>query len=315
MSSIVEPRAPKPLPSVTVQIARGALAAGVVVLVAILVTAATTGRQPWAGERWAQLFGDPQIALAPGVVPSEAAATSSVITVDPSVVRLDERTLEKAFGAPVRRITTAAELRRAGVEPVDADTLAHQRWWSTPIGVASVLDTGPGEVPMLVLRSGVSGPVLRSAEDRAALARRFSDALGFTAAPVVPERIGVTIDEEQIGGSIEVSSALTSGSDRAVVGLLGPNRLDIAPDGRLRTALIWVAPAVSTTPVTVSSAATAYDDLRHHRADFGGSWGPVTIDRFELSAGIRSAGGEVVFPAGWTVSSGEESWPINELGG
>ena len=131
----------------------------------------------------------------------------------------------------------------------------------------------------------------------------------------MPERIGVTIDEEQIGGSIEVSSALTSGSDRAVVGLLGPNRLDIAPDGRLRTALIWVAPAVSTTPVTVSSAAMAYDDLRHHRADFGGSWGPVTIDRFELSAGIRSAGGEVVFPAGWTVSSGEESWPINELGG
>lgn len=313
MSSIVEPQSARPLPSVTVQIARGALVAAILVALVVAGTSLVTGRESWAGERWAQLFGDPQIGLAEGVIPSEAPATSSIVTVDPSLVRLDTAGLERAFGAPVRQLTTEAELRSAGVEVVDDDTLAHLRWWATPMGLVSVLETPPGDVPMLVLRSGDRGPLGRTPAERAALARRFADAIGFTSAPVVPAGVGLALHEERIGTSTEVWAELSSGSDVVGVGLLGPDRLDFAPDGHLRTALLFLAPAVSTTPVTVPSQAAAYEDLRHHRAQLNGSWEPVAIERFALVAGTRVVGG-TTFPASWTVSSGEQTWLVNPVG-
>lgn len=294
MSSIVEPRAPEPLPSVTVQIARGALAAGVLVLVAILVTAATTGRQPWAGERWAQLFGDPQMTLAPGVVPPDAAATSSIVTVDPGVLHLGTSTvaLERAFGSPVREL------------PREADAPAAYHRYSTPIGTVSFLLAPAGQTTVIVVRGGSQAPVATTAAARRAVIERISRGIGFTAAGA-PAGVSLALREQHrdLGGTV-VQVSMTSGGHLVGYGAVGPEQYAFDAQGRFVNALMSGAPAVSVESADVPSAASAWDDLRHHRATADGGWGPITATEFDVVAGTRIVGGDLSVPPLWMVAYG-----------
>ncbi len=70
---------------------------------------------------------------------------------------------------------------------------------------------------------------------------------------------------------------------------------------------------MSVQSVPVGSAAAAYDDLRHHRADFtggDGAWGPVTVEGFELVGGTRIAGTDAVIPAAWAARISGQAFPI-----
>ena len=302
MSSIVEPQQARPLPSVTVQVARGVLAAGVIIVAFLLVTAAVTGRQPWVGERWVGLFGDSRIGLADGVVPSEAAVASTVLTADPAVLRLGSSTapLERAVGAPVRLL------------PHDPAMPAEHRSYSTPMGVVSFLVPLAGTTPLVIVRGGADAPVARTAADRRALVARIDSGIGFTSADRVPAGVSLVVREQPgDNGGTSVRVLLQSDGQLAAPGLLGLEQYEFAADGRFVQALVEAAPVVSVEKASLRSAASAYDDLRHHRAsiDMSGSWGPVSIEGFAPEAGTRIVGGTVDIPPVWgiTVDGGLEA--------
>ncbi len=313
MSSIVEPQTARPLPSVTAQVVRGALAALAIVVVFALATSLVTGRQPWTSDRWAQLFGDPRIALADGVIPSEAPATSSVVTVDPSVLALGVsiRALERAFGSPVTEVAIPA------AESMPAQLQAKDHLYRTPTGTVRFFVQDPGSVgvPLIVVRDLDRSVVAATPEARAALVRRISAGVGFTAGDHVPDGIAVTTTERVSDGHIEVLSSLALGTDgtTAAIGLLGQDRYVFDLDGTFLQALVSGAPAVSVQSVPVGSAAAAYDDLRHHRADVtggDGAWGPITVEGFELVGGTRIAGTDAVVPAAWAARISGQAFPI-----
>ncbi len=309
MSSIVEPQTARPLPSVSRQVARGLLAALAIVAVLALATSLVTGRQPWTTDRWAQLFGDGQITLAAGVVPSEAPATSSVVTVDPSVLELgtSTRALERAFGSPVTEVAIPSD------PSLPAQVEAQDHLYRTPLGSVRFFVQEPSAVgvPLIIVRALDRSVVAATPEARAALVRKVTAGIGFTAGDHVPAEVAVATSEQVSDGHIEVMSRLAVGPDgtTAAVGFLAQDRYIFDLHGTFLQALVSGAPAVSVQSVPVGSAAAAYDDMRHHRADLGGGgvWGPTTVGGFQLVAGTRIAGTDDELPAVWAALS-EGQW-------
>jgi hypothetical protein len=312
MSSIVEPQTARPLPSVSRQVVRGLLAALVIGLGFAVVAALVTGQRPWSSDRWANLFGDPQITLADGVAASDAPATGSMVTVDPSVLKLGTSTaaLEKAFGSPVRELRTPAEVARAGGGQVDAETLRVQRWFSTPMGAASFLHSPSGQVPVVSL-AGAPDVVATDPGRRAQLAQQFVRALGFAAGTGLPAGTAVKIEESQVNTNTIVTAVLTVGGS-PTSGFWGENRLIFDASGHLTSALLWGAPVVAVEPYAMVSASSAFDDLRHHRAGALGEVGglPVVVEEFRLGAGAKVLGGAAEIPAAWTFREGTQWFPI-----
>jgi len=213
MSSIVEPQTARPLPSVSRQVARGLLAALAIVAVLALATSLVTGRQPWTTDRWAQLFGDGQITLAAGVVPSEAPATSSVVTVDPSVLELgtSTRALERAFGSPVTEVAIPSD------PSLPAQVEAQDHLYRTPLGSVRFFVQEPSAVgvPLIIVRALDRSVVAATPEARAALVRKVTAGIGFTAGDHVPAEVAVATSEQVSDGHIEVMSRLAVGPDGA----------------------------------------------------------------------------------------------------
>ena len=135
--------------------------------------------------------------------------------------------------------------------------------------------------------------VAATPEARAELVRKVTAGIGFTAGDHVPAEVAVATSEQVSDGHIEVMSRLAVGPDgtTAAVGFLAEDRYIFDLHGTFLQALVSGAPAVSVQSVPVGSAAAAYDDLRHHRADLGGGgvWGPTTVGGFQLVAGARTA--------------------------
>lgn len=315
MSSIVEPQQSRPLPSVSRQLVRGLLAALAIGLGFALVAALVTGQRPWTSDRWATLFGDPQITLADGVVASDAPATGSMVTVDPSVLKLATSTaaLEKAFGPPVRELRTPAEVASAGGGQIDASYLEARRFFSTPLGVVTISRLSP--VPVVML-TGAPDVVATTAQARAAMAERFARGVGFGAGAGLPAGTSLNIVETAANTNSVVTVGVLSGTT-PMLGNFGENRLVFDHAGHLTYALTWATPVVAVGPAPVSSAATAFDDLRHHRTWALGQVAglPVTVEELRLGAGATVVGGDTEAAPAWTYREGTQWFPIYPVQG
>ena len=316
MSSIVEPQQSRPLPSVSRQLVRGLLAALAIGLGFALVAALVTGQRPWTSDRWATLFGDPQITLADGVVASDAPATGSMVTVDPSVLKLATSTaaLEKAFGSPVRQLTTPAEVARAGGGTVDAQLMTSWRFFSTPMGVVTITHLTP-VVPIVSL-GGAPDLVVTTPEARAALADRFARGVGFAAGAGLPAGTSLQVVETVVNTTIVVTVDVLAGR-APMLGAYAEDRLVFDAGGHLTSALVWATPVVAVGPAAVSSAATAFDDLRHHRTMALGQVAglPVTVEELRLGAGATVVGGDTEAAPAWTYREGTQWFPIYPVQG
>jgi hypothetical protein len=95
--------------------------------------------------------------------------------------------------------------------------------------------------------------------------------------------------------------------------LFGPDqaRFDVA--GRLTSAIVWVVPVVEVHQADVVSAAAAFDDLRHHRADVGGAWIPMSVEQAKVAAGVRLVGSDMAVPASWVMLSDSQWLPVIPL--
>ncbi len=95
---------------------------------------------------------------------------------------------------------------------------------------------------------------------------------------------------------------MTSRGQLVGYGLVSPEQYEFDARGRFVNALLSGAPAVSVETATVPSAASAWDDLRHHRSTADGGWGPITATGFDVVAGGRIAGGDLSLPPLWVVA-------------
>jgi hypothetical protein len=300
MSAVVEPHAvsaPRPVPSIPVQVARASVGTLAVVAVLALVLGGVAAASPWLSDRWAQAFGDASLRLDDGVVLSTEPARGAIITVDAKVLGLDHDTsaLGRAFGTPVRALTTAAEVQAAG-GPTPAEQAPgwpDQGYAQTPLGVVFYPTlVEPGVVRVVSLHGSPTGPVVgRTAAERATLLTRAVDALGWSAGGT--PRVTVTVVERGTdrltGLTVVAATPSITGTDLDAVGNGADALAFFTPEGRLDRLILWPEPIVRVRDVLVQSPASAWADLRHHERDAVVS--PGSFHRAELMAGYDVAPG------------------------